>query len=111
MFLYHTLRPLQLKEEIIILETLIRGSLPSTMHKVIDLAQRLRNSNDVTLTNLSSSLSTRQLLRIARRLKVIRSNLLNNINISLIIISHRNIQPVMCMTLWREPVCPDSSRV
>ena len=70
MFLYHTLRPLQVKEEIRILEKLICGSLPQSMKPVIDLAQRLRNANDPALNNLASSLSTRQLLRIAKRLKV-----------------------------------------
>lgn len=35
---------------------------------IIDLAHILRTSNDSTLSNLSSSLSTRQLLRIANRL-------------------------------------------
>lgn len=38
------------------------------MHSIINLADELRNSEDSTLKNLSSSLSTRQLLRIASRM-------------------------------------------
>ena len=71
MFLYHSLRPMTAAEEIRILETLISDQLPPKMHRIIDLAQRLRSSSDATLNNLASSLSTRQLLRLAKRLKVL----------------------------------------
>ena len=71
MFLFQSLRPLKVEEEIIILEKLIGGALPPAMRQVMQLSQLLRNSNDATLSALSSSLSTRQLLRIAKRLKVI----------------------------------------
>jgi len=70
MFLYHSLRPMSAAEEIRILESLISDQLPSKMHKIVELAQRLRSSSDATLNNLSSSLSTRQLLRLAKRFKV-----------------------------------------
>jgi len=70
MFLYHSLRPLQVNEEVKILESLIQAELPVAMHQVIKLAQHLRSATDPNLHSLASSLSTRQLLRIAKRLKV-----------------------------------------
>lgn len=44
------------------------GSVSDQMSKVLDLASFLRNSEDPMLSSLSSSFSTRQLLRIAKRL-------------------------------------------
>ena len=75
MFLYHSLRPLKVPEEIQILESLIGVQLPPPMHLVIQLAQHLRSAQDPNLHSLASSLSTRQLLRIAKRLKVNYSSL------------------------------------
>ena len=72
MFLYHSLRPLKVEEEVKILESLIEAELPATMHLVIQLAQHLRSATEPNLHSLASSLSTRQLLRIAKRLKVNR---------------------------------------
>ena len=70
MFRYHSLRPLKVSEEVKILESLIKTELPAAMHLVIKLAQHLRSATDPNLHSLASSLSTRQLLRIAKRLKV-----------------------------------------
>lgn len=70
MFFYHTLRPLSVPEEIVILEALIADKLPTPMHPIMKLAQYLRKSSDPTLGSLAPSLSTRQLLRLAKRLKV-----------------------------------------
>jgi len=70
MFLYHSLRPMSVAEEVRILEALIDGQLPSAMHQIISLAQKLRAATDPTLHSLAASLSTRQLLRLAKRLKV-----------------------------------------
>ncbi|KOB75074.1 Uncharacterized protein OBRU01_08133, partial [Operophtera brumata] len=44
------------------------GEISQPLHSIINLAGELRNSQDSTLKNLSSSLSTRQLLRIANRM-------------------------------------------
>lgn len=44
------------------------GDISQPLHSIINLADELRNSQDSTLKNLSSSLSTRQLLRIASRM-------------------------------------------
>lgn len=52
-------------EEVQILEKSIDSKLPDKMRPIMKLAQELRKTDD-----FSSSLSTRQLLRIAKRLKV-----------------------------------------
>lgn len=44
------------------------GDISQPLHSIINLADELRSSEDSTLKNLSSSLSTRQLLRIAHRI-------------------------------------------
>ncbi|XP_028163508.1 von Willebrand factor A domain-containing protein 8 [Ostrinia furnacalis] len=44
------------------------GDISTPLHSIINLADELRSSQDSTLKNLSSSLSTRQLLRIASRM-------------------------------------------
>lgn len=45
------------------------GPIPKPLHQIINLAHTLRNSPDPTLKNLSGHLSTRQLIRIAARMK------------------------------------------
>jgi len=52
-----------------ILERLTGAALPAAMTPVVALAQQLRGSPDTQLRGLSASLSTRQLLRIGRRLQ------------------------------------------
>ncbi|KAJ9575372.1 hypothetical protein L9F63_025676, partial [Diploptera punctata] len=64
LFLFHEMRPLGLKEEAHIIKSLYRKSLGSVMK----LAHKLRESEDPVLQSLAGSLSTRQLLRIARRM-------------------------------------------
>lgn len=44
------------------------GDISQPLHSIINLADELRSSEDATLKNLSTSLSTRQLLRIASRM-------------------------------------------
>lgn len=70
MFFFHTLRPMNMEEEVNILEALVGDKLALAMHPVLKLAQHVRQSNDPTLNSLAPSLSTRQLLRLAKRLKV-----------------------------------------
>ncbi|XP_023941851.1 von Willebrand factor A domain-containing protein 8 [Bicyclus anynana] len=67
LFLFHEMRNLSKEEEIFIINSLY-GELSNPLHSIIDLADQLRKSEDSTLKNLSSSLSTRQLLRIASRM-------------------------------------------
>ncbi|XP_034832345.1 von Willebrand factor A domain-containing protein 8 [Maniola hyperantus] len=67
LFLFHEMRNLSKTEEMFIINSLY-GDISDPLHSIIDLADQLRNSEDNTLKNLSSSLSTRQLLRIASRM-------------------------------------------
>lgn len=67
LFLYMEVRPLQQSEEYEIIKKLY-GSIDDNIHKVIQLSHILRGSPDATLQNLSGTLSTRQLLKIARRM-------------------------------------------
>ncbi|XP_013194318.1 von Willebrand factor A domain-containing protein 8 [Amyelois transitella] len=67
LFIFHEMRNLSKQEEISVINTLY-GDISKPLHSIIDLADVLRNSEDSTLKNLSSSLSTRQLLRIAQRM-------------------------------------------
>ncbi|XP_049873594.1 von Willebrand factor A domain-containing protein 8 [Pectinophora gossypiella] len=67
LFIFHEMRNLSKTEEIFIINTLY-GDISNPLHSIINLADELRKSEDSTLKNLSSSLSTRQLLRIASRM-------------------------------------------
>ncbi|KAJ0176447.1 hypothetical protein K1T71_007626 [Dendrolimus kikuchii] len=67
LFIFHEMRNLSKDEEIFIINSLY-GDISEPLHKIINLADELRSSEDSTLKNLSSSLSTRQLLRIASRM-------------------------------------------
>jgi von Willebrand factor A domain-containing protein 8 len=89
LFLYHQMRPLSLQEELHVISNLVicfflacvpfinNGNFPlhqyggvnEPLHKVVEVAHHLRNSSDQTVQSLASSLSTRQLLRVARRMK------------------------------------------
>ncbi|XP_059417512.1 von Willebrand factor A domain-containing protein 8 isoform X1 [Carassius carassius] len=68
MFLFHTIRPLAKAEE----TAVIQGMIPNVPNEAVEqlqhLTHSLRKSNDPTALSLASSLSTRQLLRICRRL-------------------------------------------
>ncbi|KAM6986427.1 von Willebrand factor A domain-containing protein 8 [Aplochiton taeniatus] len=68
MFLYHSVSPLARAEE----TALIKGLTPSVPREAVEqllhLTHSLRSTNDPTAQSLASSLSTRQLLRICRRL-------------------------------------------
>ena len=67
MFLFHTMRPLSQREE----QTVVLGGADKknndVINDVIKLAHVLRSSPDAQMTTIANSLSTRQLLRIARR--------------------------------------------
>uniref|UniRef100_A0A2M4A0X9 von Willebrand factor A domain-containing protein 8 n=1 Tax=Anopheles triannulatus TaxID=58253 RepID=A0A2M4A0X9_9DIPT len=68
LFLFHEVRGLSEREERTLLDTL-HGPLDPTMEQIVNLAHRLRSSGDPVMRTLSANLSTRQLLRIARRLR------------------------------------------
>ena len=67
LFMYHEIRDLSKEEEFKII-TQLYGKVPTSLEKIINLAFHLRQSNDPIMKNLSGNLSTRQLLRIARRM-------------------------------------------
>ncbi|XP_054715582.1 von Willebrand factor A domain-containing protein 8-like [Uloborus diversus] len=67
MFLFHTIRPLSLKEEAMVINSLV-GKMDDKFNSVLTFAHALRNSADDALQSVSASFSTRQLVRIARRL-------------------------------------------
>ena len=51
----------------LILSLVITGEPPKSLDSLLQLAHRLRTSEDSSLVNIANSLSTRQLVRIARR--------------------------------------------
>ncbi|KAI4872445.1 hypothetical protein NFI96_033688, partial [Prochilodus magdalenae] len=68
MFFFHTVKHLTKSEE----AAVIHGMTPNVPHEAVEqllhLTHNLRRTNDPTAQSLASSLSTRQLLRICRRL-------------------------------------------
>ncbi|XP_023163601.1 von Willebrand factor A domain-containing protein 8 isoform X2 [Drosophila hydei] len=79
MFIYQELRPLQQSEEQELLIQLCDNLHPE-MLKLLTLAQLLRNSKDSLLHGLADTLSTRRLVKVARRLKAYPSSNLNNVH-------------------------------
>ncbi|KAF9432703.1 von Willebrand factor A domain-containing protein 8, partial [Entomortierella beljakovae] len=70
MFQFVTIRPLSLEEETQLLETLSPGVSHQSLGLLLKFANHLRNSKDETIKTLSNAMSTRQLIRICRRLAV-----------------------------------------
>ncbi|KAK7868613.1 hypothetical protein R5R35_008422 [Gryllus longicercus] len=68
LFLYHEMRPLKPDEEMHLVKNLL-GSANKAFEHVMRVAHRMRESDDPAVRALSSSLSTRQLLRIAKRMR------------------------------------------
>ncbi|EDV28824.1 uncharacterized protein TRIADDRAFT_52086 [Trichoplax adhaerens] len=68
LFLHHEIRPLTKSEEIDVIKTLVPRVPEQDMGLLMKFTHSLRNNNDPTVQSISSSLSTRQLLRISRRL-------------------------------------------
>ncbi|GAB6029233.1 von Willebrand factor A domain-containing protein 8 [Chamberlinius hualienensis] len=67
LFFYHNLRPLKVDQEAQVLSQ--RGvSISAKINSILAVAHALRTSSDPSLRSLAGSLSTRQLLRIGRRL-------------------------------------------
>ncbi|XP_070538007.1 von Willebrand factor A domain-containing protein 8-like [Ptychodera flava] len=68
LFHYHHVKPLSYVEEMEVIQGMVPNAVQDLMDPLLKFTHRLRNSGDTTLLSLASSLSTRQLLRIARRL-------------------------------------------
>ena len=70
MFLFHEMRSLSKMEERHVLEALVGGKINATLDSILEITYALRNSGDSSLSNIANSLTTRQLVRIARRQKL-----------------------------------------
>ncbi|KAK2840347.1 hypothetical protein Q5P01_014087 [Channa striata] len=68
MFLYHRVAPLAKAEEMDLIQGLTPNVPKEAAEQLLHLTHNLRKTNDPTAQSLASSLSTRQLLRICRRL-------------------------------------------
>jgi len=68
MFVYHDMRSLSKLEERQILSE-ITGNSTESLDEVLRITHKLRSADDTSLRSISTSLSTRQLIRIARRLQ------------------------------------------
>ncbi|XP_067669611.1 von Willebrand factor A domain-containing protein 8-like [Haliotis asinina] len=66
MFLYHHMRPLSRAEETDVIHRLVPNA--DNLSKLFDFVHNLRDSTDPTVQSMAASMSTRQLLRIARSL-------------------------------------------
>ncbi|XP_052760098.1 von Willebrand factor A domain-containing protein 8-like [Mya arenaria] len=66
LFLYHNMRPLTHNEEEAVISQLVKDCPDLT--KLLTFTHRLRNSTDPTISSIAASLSSRQLIRVARRL-------------------------------------------
>ncbi|KAL3861823.1 hypothetical protein ACJMK2_007838 [Sinanodonta woodiana] len=77
MFLFHNMRPLAEAEETTVIKSLVPNS--PDLSKLFSIVHQLRQSADPMLGSISTSLSTRQLIRIARRLANFPSDNLNSV--------------------------------
>ena len=71
MFVFHTMRPLSQREEQSVLKEFCKTD-SKTVDQVLKLAHALRSSADASLSSIANSLSTRQLLRVAKRIERFR---------------------------------------
>ncbi|KAM6179532.1 von Willebrand factor A domain-containing protein 8 [Erethizon dorsatum] len=68
MFFFHYMKPLVKSEEIQVIEEMVPNIPQEALHKLLSFTHKLRETQDPTAQSLAASLSTRQLLRISRRL-------------------------------------------
>ncbi|KAM4700318.1 von Willebrand factor A domain-containing protein 8 [Discoglossus pictus] len=68
MFLFHEIKPSTKNEEIQIMREMVPNVPQAAVEQLLTLTHKLRATKDPTAQSLASSLSTRQLLRICRRL-------------------------------------------
>lgn len=66
-FLFQEVRSLNINEEAHLIES-IYGSIPASLQRLLAVIEDTRNAKDTSLQQIASSLSTRQLLRIAKRI-------------------------------------------
>ncbi|XP_038166654.1 von Willebrand factor A domain-containing protein 8 isoform X3 [Arvicola amphibius] len=68
MFFFHRMKPLVKTEEIQVIQEMVPNVPQDALEKLLSVTHKLRETQDPTAQSLAASLSTRQLLRIARRL-------------------------------------------
>lgn len=67
LFLYHHMKPLSMQQELEIIQNLVPTLNQRDISELLRVCQHLRNGKDTNSQSLAGSLSTRQLIRIARR--------------------------------------------
>uniref|UniRef100_A0A8C0KYF1 von Willebrand factor A domain-containing protein 8 n=1 Tax=Canis lupus dingo TaxID=286419 RepID=A0A8C0KYF1_CANLU len=68
MFLFHYMKPLVKSEEIQVIKEMVPNIPQEALDRLLSFTHKLRETQDPTAQSLAASLSTRQLLRISRRL-------------------------------------------
>ncbi|XP_077014477.1 von Willebrand factor A domain-containing protein 8 isoform X2 [Tamandua tetradactyla] len=68
MFFFHYMKPLVKSEEIQVIKEMVPNTPQKALEKLLSFTHKLRETQDPTAQSLAASLSTRQLLRISRRL-------------------------------------------
>uniref|UniRef100_A0A8D0WJY1 von Willebrand factor A domain-containing protein 8 n=1 Tax=Sus scrofa TaxID=9823 RepID=A0A8D0WJY1_PIG len=68
MFFFHYMKPLVKSEEIQVIKEMVPSIPQEALDKLLSFTHKLRETQDPTAQSLAASLSTRQLLRISRRL-------------------------------------------
>ncbi|XP_062958245.1 von Willebrand factor A domain-containing protein 8 isoform X3 [Cynocephalus volans] len=68
MFFFHYMKPLVKSEEIQVIKEMVPNIPQEALDKLLSFTHKLRDTQDPTAQSLAASLSTRQLLRISRRL-------------------------------------------
>ncbi|KAM6177939.1 von Willebrand factor A domain-containing protein 8 [Rhynchocyon petersi] len=68
MFIFHYMKPLVKSEEIQVIKEMVPNMPQEALDKLLSFTHKLRETLDPTAQSLAASLSTRQLLRISRRL-------------------------------------------
>ncbi|GAB1299118.1 von Willebrand factor A domain-containing protein 8 [Apodemus speciosus] len=68
MFFFHHMKPLVKSEELQVIKETVPDVPQEALEKLLSVTHRLRETEDPTAQSLAASLSTRQLLRISRRL-------------------------------------------
>lgn len=78
MFFFHYMKPLVKSEEIQVIKEMVPDMPPEALDKLLSFTHKLRETQDPTAQSLAASLSTRQLLRISRRLSQYPNENLHN---------------------------------
>uniref|UniRef100_A0A287D016 von Willebrand factor A domain-containing protein 8 n=1 Tax=Ictidomys tridecemlineatus TaxID=43179 RepID=A0A287D016_ICTTR len=78
MFFFHYMKPLVKSEEIQVIKEMVPNIPQEALNKLLSFTHKLRETRDPTAQSLAASLSTRQLLRISRRLSQYPNENLHN---------------------------------